>query len=278
MVLIPDCFATVSLEQMKAVRLMNRVDTKFVTTEHALARLLELAVSDYAVQEIGGQTLMPYYTRYYDTADAEMYHHHLHGRLTRKKVRVRRYESSGLEFLEVKRKSNKGRTDKRRISTGELTDSDRHSFLLDTSAYDDSLLTARLENRFNRLTLVNRDMTERLTIDTGLRFSNPLSGIVCSMEGLAIIELKRDGRIASPISGLLNTLRIKQSGFSKYCMGMAFTDPSVSINRFKPRMRMIEKLCNPGLGILQHNQTDTTKSPLWTNSNCLTHRLSTPAI
>lgn len=100
----------------------------------------------------------------------------------------------------------------------------------------------QIENRFYRLTLVNRNRTERLTIDTKLRFHNLVSGADCDLTGLVIIELKRDGRVASPIATMLRELRIKQSGFSKYCMGMALTNPALPINRFKPRLRMINRM------------------------------------
>lgn len=235
-------FATVSLEEMKAVKLMNRIDTKFVTTESVLAKLLGLAREKYRAQEIDGRTMMPYYTLYYDTPDCEMYRHHLHGRLVRKKIRVRRYVGSDSEFLEVKCKNNKGRTDKKRIPTYELSEEARRRFILEKSDYENDLLQPRIENRFTRLTLVNRDMTERLTIDTNLKFHNMVSGINYDLSGLVVIELKRDGRARSPVSDILRELRIKPSGFSKYCMGMALTSPQLPANRFKPRLRRIGKM------------------------------------
>lgn len=236
-------YSTISLEEMKQVKLMNRTDTKFVATETQLNKLLSLASDAYMLQAIDGKVRMPYYTRYYDTADCEMYRHHLHGKLTRKKVRVRRYESSGVEFLEVKRKNNKGRTDKKRIQSGDgLCDRDRESFLREMSGYEAARLLPQIENRFYRLTLVNKNKTERLTIDTSLRFHNLVSGADCDLSGLVIIELKRDGRVASPIAGMLRQLRIKQSGFSKYCMGMALTNPALQTNRFKERLKMIGKM------------------------------------
>lgn len=236
-------FTTISLEEMKKVKLMNRTDTKFVTNEAQLQRLLRLASQEYLLQEIDGQVVMPYYTLYYDTDDCEMYLKHLHGKLTRKKVRIRRYVSSGIEFLEVKRKNNKGRTDKKRILVSEdLSERERHNFLLEMSGYDSHDLLPQIENNFSRLTLVNRQFTERLTIDTHLRFHNLISDTDCSLDGLVIIELKRDGRVASPISAILNRLRIKPSGFSKYCMGMALTNQALPHNRFKPRLHLINKL------------------------------------
>ena len=40
-------FAPISLEQMSGVKLMNRTDTKFVTTADRLRLLLEMAQEDY---------------------------------------------------------------------------------------------------------------------------------------------------------------------------------------------------------------------------------------
>lgn len=237
-------YATVSLEEMKRVKLMNRTDTKFVTTENQLMRLLILAGEDYLAQSIGGELIMPYSTLYYDTEDCEMYCNHLHGKLTRKKVRERRYVSSGVEFLEVKRKNNHGRTDKKRIDTDGLSLMTRNDFLIEMSGYEENALKPKIENSFSRLTLVNMEMTERLTIDTGLKFHNIVSGEDCDLTGLVIIELKRDGRTESPIAGMLRQLRIMPSGFSKYCMGMALTNPDLPTNRFKPRLRMIYKMLN----------------------------------
>lgn len=241
-------YATVSLEEMKTVKLMNRTDTKYVTTISGLRKLLQLAVDDYRAQQIDGEILMPYYTRYYDTPDYEMYMRHLHGRLTRKKVRVRRYVGSGLEFLEVKRKNNHGRTDKKRIST-KIKDSilldnstEISRFLLESSGYDSRILKARIENSFRRLTLVNNDMTERLTIDMDIEFHNLDTDMRYQLPGLVIIELKRDGRTYSPIAEIIKTLRIKPSGFSKYCIGMALTNPGLPRNRFKPRLRRIGRM------------------------------------
>lgn len=235
-------FPSISLQEMKKVKLMNRTDTKFVTTEEKLCALLELAKGEYFVQSIDNCLVMPYSTRYYDTECCEMYCHHLHGKKTRKKVRERCYVSSGLKFLEVKRKNNKGRTDKKRVETATLTLDERKEFLKGVSGYEHDDLIAQIDNFFHRITLVNKTMTERLTIDIGLKFHNLRSGNDRDLSGLVIIELKRDGRTFSPIADMLKQLRIKPSGFSKYCMGMAFTNNTLPNNRFKPRMHKVEKL------------------------------------
>ena len=62
------------------------------------------------MQEIDGQRLTAYDTLYYDTLDLQMYLRHHDRQLRRQKIRVRTYVDSQLTFLEVKNKSNKGRT------------------------------------------------------------------------------------------------------------------------------------------------------------------------
>lgn len=248
----------ITLEEMKGIRLMNRTDTKFVTTVPQLRRLLELARHDYRVQEIGGQRVAPYYTMYFDTPDDEMYRVHLAGHANRQKLRIRSYVDCRLNFLEVKTKNNHGRTKKNRTAMRDF-DALHPDHLLRFGApgagaevYDDFLaqwlryrpesLSAKLENRFRRITLVNKQKTERLTIDTDLTFHNLVTGREHVLGGLAIIELKRDGLQPSPILDLLDRLRIKPLGFSKYCMGMAMTDEGLPHNRFKPRLMTLKKL------------------------------------
>ena len=69
---ILDLYEPISLQEMKKVRLMNRVDTKYVTTKSVLARLLSMANAEYMVQTIDSRTNMPYYTMYFETPDCHM--------------------------------------------------------------------------------------------------------------------------------------------------------------------------------------------------------------
>ena len=45
-------FLPVSLEEMSGIRLMNRTDTKFVTSLDKLSLILQFSVTDYRVQEV----------------------------------------------------------------------------------------------------------------------------------------------------------------------------------------------------------------------------------
>ena len=253
-------FDPITLEQMNDVRLLNRTDTKFVTTIPMLRRLLAMAQDDYFVQVIGDERIAPYYTVYFDTADCAMYQRHESGHTNRQKLRIRSYVNSGLNFLEVKTKNNHGRTKKKRVSIDSFDPvHPQHDilfrrqneefvgydeFLRSCLHYDPTTLSEQLENRFDRITLVNKGKTERLTIDLNLRFHNIVTDEVRLMDNVVIIELKRDGRVPSPILGLLKELRIKPHGFSKYCIGSALTNPGLRRNRIKPKLHDIERIMN----------------------------------
>lgn len=251
-------YDAITLEQMGGIRLMNRTDTKFVTTDEKLRQLLLAAGDDYYVQDIDGTRLASYYTLYFDTPHCDMYRAHHNGKMNRQKVRIRAYEDADAAFLEVKTKNNHGRTKKRRVqadafdmaatskhdiaSACEGTTTDWQAFLGEHLRHPFGDITGRIENRFRRITLVNKGLTERLTIDTSVAFRNLVTGRELSLDGMTIIELKRDGLMPSPILEHLRRLRIMPMGFSKYCMGMALTDDSVRRNRFLPRITAIRKI------------------------------------
>jgi hypothetical protein len=243
---IIDDFAPITLTEMSSVKLMNRTDTKFVTTLQQLERLLRMAREDYYVQEIDGERNMLYDTTYFDTRTFSMYQEHQHGHVNRQKIRFRTYCVSGLQFMEVKTKNNHGRTKKKRIevSNMDVTEEQSRLFLGRHLRHDVDTLQPALNNHFRRITLVNKAKTERLTIDQQLCFHNLISGVNKQMDNLVIIELKRDGLVYSPILHMLRQLRIHPHGFSKYSIGSALTNPQLQVNRFKCKLIEIGKLVN----------------------------------
>lgn len=256
-------FSPITLDEMKGIRLMNRTDTKFVASVCQLERLLQMAKDEYSIQEIAGKRNMDYATVYYDSPDYMFYNCHHNGHARRQKVRIRSYVETGQSFLEVKTKDNHGKTRKCRVAaspsglsphecsaesiccasvTGFNADDALRQFLLDKLNVSPSLLERKIANRFRRITLVNRARTERLTIDTGLEFYNICTGESYALPHITVIELKRDGLQPSPVLAMLRQLRIHPSGFSKYCIGEALTNPLLRKNRFKQRIRYIMKL------------------------------------
>ncbi len=235
-------FQPISLEEMDGIKLMNRTDTKFVTSIAKLKELLLMAGDEYRVQEIDGKRNMSYATVYFDSRDYAFYNAHHDGHASRQKVRVRSYMDTHISFLEVKTKDNHGKTHKSRISASSLEEDAAMDFLRRNLRLDPRLLEQKIANSFHRITLVNKKKTERLTIDTDLKFENLTTGVQRSLPQLAIIELKRDGLQPSPVLDMLRELRIHQSGFSKYCIGEALTNPSLRVNRLKPRIHRLMKI------------------------------------
>lgn len=256
-------FQPIGLDQMSGVKLMNRTDTKYVVRLSKLAELLEAASADYFVQtNKDGERVAGYHTIYLDTPDHQMYTRHEVGHRPRQKVRMRTYMDTGEAFLEIKHKNNHGRTAKKRSQMQVPNDPVEANALVpsilerlhqgprfthvDGQVEPDPLqpdtLQPQLENFFDRITLVNYAMTERLTIDLNLRFHNLETQGDASLAQLAIIELKRDGHNPSPMHDLLLRMHIHPGGFSKYCIGQALTNPTLRNNNFKEKIQWIKKL------------------------------------
>ena len=236
-------FNSISLEEMDNVKLLDRVDTKFVCSIYKLSNLLQELSKTYNVLEIDGQRIMPYKTKYYDTYDFKMYKEHQNGKLNRYKVREREYVNSELNFLEIKLKNNKNRTLKSRIEKPINLDwfSNAETNFLDCkSPFSPEELEVKLYNTFNRITLSNQ--TERVTIDFNIRFEDR-SGIQKSLPYLAIIEIKQTkNSVSSDIIKILKNHRIRPCGFSKYCVGASLIYSNLKSNRFKSKLLLISKL------------------------------------
>ena len=234
-------FTPISLAEMDSVKLMNRVDTKYVASLAMLPAILQAARTDYFAQEVNGKRIASYDTMYYDTETLDMYMRHHDRQLVRQKIRIRQYLDTGQEFLEVKKKNNKGRTKKKRIAlpVDEATIAD---FIEQKSRYSWATIAPHLRTAFHRITLVNKAKTERLTIDLDLVWENVLTGEKKTYPELVIIELKRDGNAPSQMTKIMLNQHIKPLKISKYCIGTALTTPGLKRNRFKAKIRRIEKL------------------------------------
>jgi hypothetical protein len=233
----------IQLEEMDRVKLMNRTDKKYWFHYQHLPQILYAIRNEYFILEINSESKLPYTTTYYDTTNNNMFTEHHNGKLNRYKVRRRSYVSSGISFLEIKFKNNKGRTIKKRISSefGNTTfTTQEREFLSRHIPFNPNELHPTLINNFSRLTLVNKNFKERCTIDLNLRFE--IANKTAALSDLVIVEIKSDGKIDnSPLAKALFDLRIKPSGFSKYCVGRTLTNGALKRNAFKGKIRRIEK-------------------------------------
>lgn len=245
---ILEAMQPVSLDEMGGIRLMDRIDSKFVAPAALLPPLLEQMSPHFRVQVVNDARIASYCTQYLDTPDCKMFVMHQNGKLNRQKIRIRSYVESNLSFLEVKNKSNKGRTSKKRIAVGlsHLTSihelSEEKPFLEKHSLFDADALEPSLSNSFKRITFVNRSATERITVDLNLTFHSCKTGHETTLDKLMILELKQDGWQRSDFREILNGFRIKKSSFSKYCMGTVLTNDNIKYNRFKSKCIILNKL------------------------------------
>jgi hypothetical protein len=234
-------YTSVSLEDIIKVKLLNRIDRKLWFNKDLLESLLYSLKPFYDVLEIDGQRIIKYQTIYFDFSDNELYHKHHNGYRDRYKIRRRKYSTSNTAFFEVKRKTNKERTIKSRIevpfATGSISKKEQ-SFLKDHTPYCDKIPEPTLFNSFNRITLIDKRKTERCTIDFGLKTWNNFDQV--SLNNLVVIELKRGSQLeSSTLIYLMNDLKIRQKGLSKYCTGRALLEPHLKQNVFKPRLLVL---------------------------------------
>ena len=244
-----DQMQPIGLDDMKAVRLMNRVDQKYMASSNQLEELLSRIADGYFVQHIAGNPLAPYRTLYFDTADLTMYTMHHNQKLNRQKLRVRTYRSTDTTFFEIKNKDNKKKTRKVRIPVSVqqfntcLDVPEVSRFVDENTPYPVASLHECLENSFERITLVDKGMSERITIDKGICFHNRATGIDADISKILVIEVKHEvGAPMSDIERALHDMHVLPRRMSKYCIGTALTDPSAKRNRFKPKLLHIDKI------------------------------------
>ena len=239
-------FDKISLEDMDAVRMMNRIDTKYVFQSAKLKDLLNNSKEQYQVLQIGENRTFQYNSLYFDTEDLDLYLAHHNGKRPRFKIRFREYMETGAVYLEVKKKTNKERTRKSRIlaekTEMELSENSR-LYIEQQSPLQASALKPALWTIFHRITLVGKNSPERITIDYDLSFQHGEKEK--TLPSLAICEVKRDSIAGtSEIMKILKDLGIFPGRSSKYCLGTVLLKNQVKYNRFKSNILKINRLEN----------------------------------
>jgi hypothetical protein len=241
--IILDKFEPITLKEMDSVKLMNRSDTKFIFRAEQLPIFLNQLTDDFYILDVNGVRKNKYETLYFDTVDFKFFNDHQRGKANRNKVRHRLYVESGLHFFEIKNKNNKGRTNKERIKLKQLEykiEGISEEFLLKKTHIRGNDLEPKLWGNYTRITLVNKHLPERLTIDTNLIFK--FGDKEEFLPEIVIAELKQDKSSKSFFAQLMNKHRIKQASISKYCFGVIFLYKNIKLNNFKPKLNILNKL------------------------------------
>ena len=84
-------------------------------------------------------------------------------------------------------------------------------------------LVVILSNTFQRITFVNNEFTERMTLDFNISFSNTME--TKALTDYYVLEIKQPKSTNSPIVNALKLDGIRQRGFSKYIYGVMLLHP-----------------------------------------------------
>lgn len=235
-------FSPITTEQINEVKLMNKVDIKYVFNNSILPDLLEKISDDYFMLIADEVRISRHITLYFDTKKNQLYLHHHNGKRNRYKVRYRECVESGITFFEIKYKNNKGRIIKDRIKVDAVVQElgEEELALLRKKVNKKIKVEPRLESRFKRIILVAKEGVERVTLDFNLSFvyNKETEG----SPSLAIAEVKQERYSrSSKIMSILREYGVRPGGMSKYAIGMSIFSGEKA-NNFKEKRIKINKI------------------------------------
>lgn len=238
-----DKFETISLVDMDKIKLLDRVEVKYVFHISQLPSLLNTLSQHYNLLITGSLPVNKYKNVYFDTLDHSMYLDHHNGKLNRYKVRFRTYSNTETTFFETKFKSNKGRTIKTRIEVPDhniVFEKEIRNVLCEIG-YPAEVLQESLKIDYDRITLFSKNGPERVTLDTHLEYSSGTKAY--QFPHVVIAEVKQLKSAASVFISVMRKNHIHTFSISKYCFGIASLKTNLKINNFKPKLRHVNKLC-----------------------------------
>ena len=227
--------------------LLERVDKKYVLHASVLLDMIDDLAARFDVLEIDSLRDFAYETCYFDDVDRSSYFDHHQGRRQRMKVRVRKYLDSGQCFVEVKLKGKRGITMKKRMpypveKFGTLDVSatkhlQKHYKMLYGQPFDHPLEPVLLM-RYHRTTLVAREGSERMTIDSNIQFCSGSDESWLDDNAFIVETKSANGNGLADII-LKHHHQRPANSCSKYCIGMSVTGIVQHYNRFRPVLRQL---------------------------------------
>jgi hypothetical protein len=235
---------SVSLAELDSVSLQNRIDSKYVLSRDFINKLFPCLLENYKVLSIKGTRVFTYENNYFDTNDLLFYKDHHNGYSNRIKVRSRKYVESNLSYFEIKKKEKVYRTNKIRVSLNDIVtyvNEEKQNLVQSLTRKEVNNLELILKNNFKRITLVNNDFTERVTIDFNLHFSDEIN--LVSFEKFIVLEVKQSKTTQeSPLVSFLRANNTRENSFSKYIFGVMALRPEMKKNNFLPIIKNLSKI------------------------------------
>lgn len=224
-----------------AAALLQRRDRKYLVEPDTVDHLLRSLDPSIRVLEIDGRRAFRYESVYFDTPDLDHYLAAAHRRPRRLKVRTRAYLDAGWCALEVKQRTRRGITNKKRrkhpIQARRNLDASAVEFIerAASSATNAGSLLPTLTVGYWRITLFDPVAPSRVTIDTGLHAETRGGGLV-EARNLTIVETKSAAK-ATPVDRLLWANHCRPTSFSKYGTLLAVAIPGLPANKWNRTLR-----------------------------------------
>jgi hypothetical protein len=231
----------------QSLSLMNRFDFKFILNSEEASYLLNILCNEYDVISNNEQLVRGYETKYFDTKQRDSFYLHHKGKLPRHKIRTRTYLDTNDQFVEIKYKNNKDKTEKFRInvfhSNDLLIQSNVVTFLNEHNINHLDALEEALLVKYNRISLIHKNLNERVTFDFDITFANDQKKTLAG--DLIIVEVKQETKIKSPVILLLKSMNKRTVSISKYCYGLLSIDDSIKRNNFNSLIKNLHKINTP---------------------------------
>lgn len=240
-----DLFTPISLAGLDKVKLMNRVDSKYIFHRRHLDNVLTEISKDYTILEINGKRIFDYASLYFDTPNYALYLQHHNGKNNRVKLRYRQYMDTGDVFFEVKKKVKGARTDKYRVKQPAIEESslgpDAGRLMEKLDVTQPEPVEGKTWIYYKRITLAANETEERVTIDLDMRFKDSMTEM--DFPELVIAEIKQ-AKLSrhSPIVVALHKRRIPDFRISKYSLAVAMMVPGIKTHLFKSKINRLHKI------------------------------------
>lgn len=238
-----------SLDDLSDVQLMRRFDTKYVVPEAWAPDLIRALSPACKLLEVAGEWDCEYRNTYFELPGDPFLQDHLRGKARRMKVRERHYVCNRLSFIEVKRRLPGGRTTKERMpreAPFSPLNASELAFLSGHLTQGDSL-EPRLSGSFRRMTLVDFDRKERITLDRNLGAALVGEAEAGLLDGLIVVEVKqarpdRYGPAQRWLKSKDNRRGIigRKTRISKYTVARLACDPSIAGRTYLSTYRRLE--------------------------------------
>lgn len=248
-----DIFSTykkIDATEFQPLVLSKQNAVKYLVPSSFIPELLSQCSDNYQLMETSGKSSVKSEVIYFDTTDLKFFSDHINGKQNRVKVRIKSSCSKETKTWEMRRRINKGYVDVKRIlftdNHPEIDEEAEDKFGQFTDL-EISSLVPMINVSYTRITLLNTELAERVTIDENLVFKSPQNpDKAFNLSGLALIVVRKKRKASSYLTGLLMQKHIRKAVFSKYCLGVSLAIPDAKSNMYKPVLRNIDKILSNG--------------------------------